>query len=131
MPFYRISEIEKKPAGLTEGTMQTVAGELMKVGMVTYPEGFGPPAHVHPNEEQYILVMEGKIQMVLGDEERTIGPGDLVHIPRNTSHGIRVLEGGAVFFTAKSPAGDGNLNQDYNEAKDAGEIRERLSAAGG
>lgn len=132
MSFYKISEIEKRDVSnmVEGGFMQSVSGEFMKVGMVTYPEGFGPPAHFHPNEEQYILIMEGKVHMVLGDEERIVGKGDLIHIPRNENHAIRIIEGPAVFFTAKSPAGDGDLNQDYNRAKNADDIREQLSTDG-
>ncbi|MEE9275331.1 MAG: cupin domain-containing protein [bacterium] len=131
MPFYKLSELEKKPAEVAEGSMQTVPGELMKAGVFTYPEGPGPPAHFHPNEEQFALVLEGKLHMALGDEDKILGPGDLIHVPRNTIHGMRVLEGPAVLFTAKSPAGDGSLTQDYCVADNADEIRERLSAAGG
>ncbi len=107
--------------------MQTVAGELMKAGMITYQVGGGPPPHYHPNEEQFILVMDGKMNMILGDETRIIGRGDLVHIPRNERHGVVIVEGPAVFFQVKSPVGDGTMNQDYNKAADADEVRAQLS----
>lgn len=101
----------------------------MKVGIVTYQEGEGPPPHFHPNEEQYMLMLEGKLKMVLGDEERVIERGVLVHIPRNTRHGVRAVGGPAVFFAAKSPVGTGDLSQDYNMAQDAVEVWKRLSAS--
>ncbi len=107
--------------------MQTVAGELMKAGMITYQMGGGPPPHFHPNEEQFILMMEGKMNMILGEETRIVGRGDLAHVPRNVRHGIVIVDGPAVFFQVKSPVGDGTMNQDYNEAADAGEVRKRLS----
>ena len=62
---------------------------------------------------------------MLGDEERICERGDLIHIPRFTQHRSRALGGPAVFFTVKSPAGDGNLDQDYNRAEGA-EAAERL-----
>ena len=52
----------------------------------------------------------------------------LVHIPRNTRHGVCALGGPAVFFAAKSPVGTGDMSQDYNKAKDADEVWKRLSA---
>lgn len=75
-----------------------------------------------------MYVLEGKMRMVLGDEERIIEPGTLVHIPRNVRHGVCALGGPAVFFAAKSPVGTGDLSQDYNQAKDAEEVWKRLSA---
>ncbi len=128
MPFYDISKIEAKRSRVGSAMGKTVAGELMKAGITTYQEGEGPPPHFHPNEEQFMMVMEGKLRMVLGDEERVVGPGILIHIPRNTRHGVCALGGPAVFFAIKSPVGNGDMSQDYNQAKDAEEVWQRLSA---
>ena len=127
MPFYRISEMTEKPLGTGPSLAKSVVGEFIKAGIVTIPQGEGSAPHVHPNEEQFILILEGKRYMILGDEEREIGPGDLIHIPRNTRHGARTIDEKSVFFTVKSPSGDGDLNQDYNKASDAEEIIERLT----
>ncbi len=128
MPFYRISDMEAVRASVGPATAKTAPGELMKVGVVTYLKGEGATPHFHPNEEQFILVLEGRRFMIVGDEERIVEPGDLVHIPRNTRHGGRTLSDKAVFFAAKSPCGDGDLAQDYNKAPDAEEVIERLES---
>ena len=128
MPFYKISEMEAKRSKVSSSEGKTIAGELMKVAIVTYQEGGGPTPHFHPNEEQFMIVLEGKMKMALGDEERIIERGDLIHIPRNIRHGICTVEGPAVFFAAKSPVGTGDMYQDYNKAKDADEVWKRLSA---
>jgi quercetin dioxygenase-like cupin family protein len=120
MPFYKIAEMQAHSSMVNpEMFAKTAVGEFMKAGIVTKPEGEGPPLHMHPNEEQFTLVLEGKLHFVLGDEERICERGDLIHIPRFTQHRSRALGGPAVFFTVKSPAGDGNLDQDYNRAEDA------------
>jgi quercetin dioxygenase-like cupin family protein len=105
---------------------QSVAGEFMKAGIVTKPESEGPPLHMHPNEEQFTLILEGKLHMIVGDEDRIVERGDLIHIPRFTPHRSRAVEGPAVFFTVKSPAGDGDLNQDYHKAEGAEKAEERF-----
>ena len=64
--------------------------------------------------------------MIVGDEERVVEPGDLIHIPRNTRHGGRTIGEKSVFFVVKSPCGDGDLAQDYNKAPDAEVVIERL-----
>ena len=129
MPFYIVSEMaESRVAAQPMGRFKGLAGELMKVGFVTYPKGKMSRPHYHPNEEQFLLILEGRQWMIVGDEEGLIGPGDLVHIPRNTRHGGRTLSDKAVFFAAKSPCGNGDLAQDYNKAPDADEVIERLES---
>lgn len=129
MPFYNIAEMEPQQDVVNPAIMlKSVAGEFIKIGIVTYQLGEGPPPHFHPNEEQFILMLQGKLNMVLGEESRLIGPGDLVHIPRHTMHGIKVVEGPAVFFACKSPVGTGHLSQDYNKAPNATDLEARLAA---
>jgi uncharacterized RmlC-like cupin family protein len=89
MPFYKLSEMQAKKSSVGVAMGKSVAGELLKVGITTYQEGEGPPPHFHPNEEQFILMLEGKMRMVCGDEERIVEHGDLIHIPRNTRHAGR------------------------------------------
>lgn len=130
MPFYKIAEMQENPSTANPAQfVKTAVGDLMKAGIVTKPEGEGPPLHMHPNEEQFTLVLEGKLHYVLGDEERICARGDLIHIPRFTQHRSRAIGGPAVFFTVKSPAGDGNLDQDYNRAEGAEEAERKYEAA--
>ena len=127
MPFYKISEMQAKKSSVGVAMGKSIAGELLKVGITTYQEGEGPPPHFHPNEEQFILMLEGKMRMVCGDEERVVEHGDLIHIPRDTRHGVCAVGGPAVFFACKSPVGSGDMAQDYNKAKDADEVWKKLS----
>ena len=50
-----------------------------------------------------------------------VGPGTLVHIPRNTPHRSRPVNGPATYIAFKSPPGNGDMNQDYNKRSEAGE----------
>jgi quercetin dioxygenase-like cupin family protein len=130
MPFYKIAEMQQNRSTANPGQLvQSAVGEFMKAGIVTKPEDEGPPLHMHPNEEQFTLVLEGKLHFVLGDEERICEPGDMIHIPRFTNHRSRAIGGPAVFFTVKSPAGDGDLDQDYNRAEGAEAAENRFTEA--
>ena len=123
MPFYEIDELDRKPSEANPKVQAgAVVGELMKFGVVTKPDAEGPPLHEHPNEEQFTLVLSGQLHFILGDEDRVVGPGTLVHIPRNTRHRSRPVNGPATFITIKSPAGDGRLAQDYHRRPEAEEI---------
>ncbi len=122
MAFYH----SRDRGGLEDPARLIVAGELIKVGIVSLMQGEEPEPHFHPNEEQFVMVLAGKLQMVVGDETALVGPGDLVHIPRNVKHGIKVLEGPMVWFNCKSPVGNGDLKQDYTEAPNSSDIKVSL-----
>ena len=51
------------------------------------PETFVPP-HIHPTQDEYILVQSGELDLVLGDETVHANTGDLVCMPRSIPHGI-------------------------------------------
>jgi len=88
---------------------------------VKFPPGYTEPLHIHDHLHS-TLVIEGEMHFVLGDEDRVVGPGTLVHIPRNTRHRSRPVNGPATFLTVKSPAGNGKLDQDYQLRPEAVEI---------
>ena len=127
MPIYHVAEMKKENPDVNLAMIvQSVSGEFMKAGIVTKPEGEGPPLHNHPNEEQFTLILEGKLHYILGDEDRIVERGDLIHIPRFTDHRSRAVGGPAVFFTVKSPVGDGDLQQDYHKSADADQAEKKF-----
>lgn len=122
MPFYTLEELKQgRQRENPDVEVRSAVGEFMKCAVVTKPEGKGPSLHEHPNEEQWTLILEGQMHFILGDEERIVGPGELVHIPRNVMHRSRAVNGPATFFTVKSPAGNGAMDQDYNRSARADE----------
>jgi quercetin dioxygenase-like cupin family protein len=130
MPFYKAADMELTPdVKNPDILMKQFGGELIKVGVVTYQAGEGPPPHYHPNDEQFIYLLEGRAAFILDEEIQIAGPGDIVHIPRNTVHGIRVVAGPVRFFACKSPAGSGKLSEDYTEVANAAELQQRLAEA--
>lgn len=122
MAFYLADNRKNLP----DPTRLVVPGELIKAGIVSLNAGEEPEPHFHPNEEQFVLILEGRLEMMLGEETAEVGPGDMVHIPRNTMHGIKVVESPMVWFNCKSPVGNGDLKQDYTEAPNSAEIKDVL-----
>jgi quercetin dioxygenase-like cupin family protein len=57
---------------------------LMQIDM---PPGMGPPLHRHDWDEGY-LVVSGTFAVRLGEEERELGPGGFVWLPRQLPHGF-------------------------------------------
>ena len=50
------------------------------------PPGGGPPPHIHRNEDETFYVVEGRVEILLGDEVITVGTGDFVNVPRGEVH---------------------------------------------
>ena len=48
-------------------------------------------AHYHATHTEVVHVLEGTGLMTLGNEERKIGPGDYVFIPKGTPHSVQVI----------------------------------------
>ena len=46
---------------------------------------------LHHHGEQWGIVVEGEMELTIGGETRTYGPGDSYHIPAGVDHGARFL----------------------------------------
>lgn len=72
----------------------------------TTPSGWGPPRHVHANEDEIVYVLDGIYDMSLGDERRTVSAGGCAILPRGIPHGFRsVGETPGRFVCVVSPGG--------------------------
>ena len=45
------------------------------------------PVHVHPHQDEFILVQEGELELKLDGQWQTARAGDLVRMPRGVPHG--------------------------------------------
>lgn len=70
------------------------------------PPGGGPPPHIHHREEEQFYVLEGSLTFRVGAQTIQAGPGDFLHVPRNTIHHFK-NEGTAParMLISYSPAG--------------------------
>jgi quercetin dioxygenase-like cupin family protein len=75
-------------------TIRLIARAIDTDGRVTVfeqatPAGWGPPRHVHANEDEIVYVLDGTYDVSLGDEQRTISAGGCAILPRGIPHGFR------------------------------------------
>ena len=78
-----------------------VRGKKLQVVLVNKPKGTGSRLHTHANE-QFNLVLKGKVKYRVGDKEGIAGPGQLIHIPANAEHYVVTTgEEDALYFAAK------------------------------
>ena len=52
----------------------------------TFPEETFVPPHVHPHQDEYIYVLEGRIDLILDGKTTSASAGDLVRMPRGIPH---------------------------------------------
>jgi quercetin dioxygenase-like cupin family protein len=54
------------------------------------PYGLSPPWHLHRTEDEVFHVLEGEFRLKLQDQERRVGPGDILLAPKGVPHTYRV-----------------------------------------
>ena len=54
----------------------------------TLPPGTFVPPHIHPDQDEFLYILEGKFDFWLDGVEAVGEPGDLVKLPRGIPHGI-------------------------------------------
>jgi len=54
----------------------------------TFPPGTFVPPHLHPTQDEFIYMFDGRFDLVLDGQSESAGPGDLIRLPRGISHGI-------------------------------------------
>ena len=91
----------------TEGRYSMLEVELV---------GDGPPQHIHKNEDEDIYVLEGEINVLIGERTIKAASGSFLRIPRGTVHTFsRAEEKPAKLLAMFSPAG---FEQFFDEAVD-------------
>jgi quercetin dioxygenase-like cupin family protein len=67
--------------------------------------GNGSPVHVHDQEDETLLVLDGELRVFVGEEAHTAGPGTVAVLPRRLRHAYVVTSATARFLTLHIPAG--------------------------
>ncbi|MGA7488270.1 MAG: cupin domain-containing protein [Xanthobacteraceae bacterium] len=54
----------------------------------TFPPGTFVPPHIHPTQDEFIYMFEGRLDLVLDGKDYVATAGDLIRLPMNIPHGI-------------------------------------------
>jgi quercetin dioxygenase-like cupin family protein len=71
--------------------IRTCALEKLMVSLVELEPHSVVEEHAHPHE-QMGMWLEGRAVFTIGDEQKTVQPGDLYRIPSNVRHKVVVLD---------------------------------------
>ena len=66
----------------------------------------GPASHVHPDQDEWFLVQEGRFSFRIGPDDFDLGPGDSLLAPRGVPHGFTSTTDTARMVVTFLPAGD-------------------------
>jgi len=92
MPFYSWEEMPRREQPGNRKSRMIVSDQAT----VLRVEHFGPAEHkphVHEESEQICSLLEGEMEFTLGEETRTVRPGDVVVVPAGVRHSTRVAPG--------------------------------------
>jgi quercetin dioxygenase-like cupin family protein len=71
----------KLQAPSTHGTLGLMEASI--------PPGAGPGGHAHADTDETFYLLSGELEILDGDAHFRAGPGDLVHVPRGSRHGLK------------------------------------------
>jgi quercetin dioxygenase-like cupin family protein len=116
--------------GSADGTKHQVVGDTMRVLAkggdtggafeifeMTAPRDSGPPAHAHPWTESY-SVIEGTVDILIGDRTIAGNPGCFVQIPAGTFHSYRITSDIARVIIVTSPSGAADFFSEVDRETD-------------
>ena len=83
-------------------TMQSFSGGELMANWVTIEPDQAIPTHQHPHE-QIGVILEGGMELTIGDETRTLRPGDAYSVPPHLPHGGRATSDGCVVLDVFTP----------------------------
>jgi quercetin dioxygenase-like cupin family protein len=82
--------------------LHSIGGDQVLLCRVTYEAGKSVPRHAHEDTEQVIAVVDGEVEVTVGDETRMLRPGDVCVMNRGVEHELHTTSG-VTFFEALSP----------------------------
>lgn len=108
MPFFDVSEIQ--PFEILPGVrIRAPFGQSLMLSYLELDRQAVVPSHAHPHEQGGI-VLEGKVELTIGEDARVVGRGSMYIIPPNTRHKAVAVDGPAVVLDVFSP-----VREDYAE----------------
>jgi quercetin dioxygenase-like cupin family protein len=116
-----IKESDRRPLWLMGARLDIVIDGRQTGGAYAVAEdrsdpGFGPPPHIHANEDESFYVLEG--EYLFGNEQGEVraGPGTFVHAPKGRLHWWRnVGDGPGRHLEIFTPAGLERMFEEVGE----------------
>lgn len=100
MPFYDPKEFETVEMPGRKRELVAIGSNIQL--MLIDREQVSPEGHSHPSE-QMMFILEGEARFKIGNEERVIGPWQVVHVPPDVHHSMELLSPHLKYVEVFSP----------------------------
>jgi quercetin dioxygenase-like cupin family protein len=89
-----IPEVTRTPEGL-DGVAWNVLGQVYIPKEITaerftwyavFPEETFVPPHTHADQDEYLMPLDGTIEILIGGKRRMVPTGEVAHLPRGIVH---------------------------------------------
>jgi quercetin dioxygenase-like cupin family protein len=90
--------------GLIKADAETTAGRFFAMEFRA-TKGFASPLHLHPDADEFFLVMSGELRVQHGEDIFEAGPGSLIYGPRQVPHALYMDSDEAQMLLILSPSG--------------------------
>ena len=99
MNFYRFEELKSDllTPNLSTAEGSVIEGKYIYFCSVFKETGTGSEPHYHPNE-LLIFPLKGKINAVVGKDNRIVEPGTFIHVPAYALHSMKATEDGPLTY---------------------------------
>jgi quercetin dioxygenase-like cupin family protein len=82
--------------------LHAIGGEQVLLCRVSYEPGKSVRRHAHEHTEQVMVIVDGEVDVTIGEETRTLRAGDTCVMNRGVEHELH-SEDGVTFFEALAP----------------------------
>ena len=86
-------------SGDGSGVVWGLAGEDLNINVVAWPAGGGVEEHINTECDVLVTMIEGTLNVVLGDATHTLGVGQAIVLPRGNSRSLTAAGTGARYLT--------------------------------
>ena len=80
-----------------------VRGGSLFLGLNCFEAGQSQAVHIHAGSDKFYLVLSGRARMVVGQEVRDAGAGQVIWAPADIPHGVEVAYERTVLLVGMSP----------------------------
>ena len=93
MPIFKREDMNKREGsapGLEVSSIVDAAQgtHSLNIGEITIAPNTRLARHIHTNTEEAMVILEGTLDVLLGSERKTLGPGHTILAPAGTTHGF-------------------------------------------
>jgi quercetin dioxygenase-like cupin family protein len=85
------------------GKVELARGHAMFLGLNCFETGQSQAVHTHDGADKFYLLLSGRASMVVGEETREVGPGQVVWAPAGVPHGVARAHERTVMLVGMSP----------------------------